>query len=116
MLAFAMIVLPLLVGKFMKDREIAQRNICINNLRQIEAAKDQLGLESGRDWTKWRWESDEQAFSMIVNRGTGYMKYFPLCPTSTTDTENAAQSAADYDVNPIGITAVCTVDKTHCFP
>lgn len=106
------IVLPFLAIKFMKNREISHRNACINHLRQIEGAKDQHGLWGGIT-NGYKWKNDEQAFMTLVSTSVGYMKAYPLCPSSTTDTKNAAQAAADYDVNPIGINAVCAVDKTH---
>ncbi|MCG2658750.1 MAG: prepilin-type N-terminal cleavage/methylation domain-containing protein, partial [Kiritimatiellae bacterium] len=35
------------IPSFMRARTTSQQNACINNLRQIEAAKDQYALENG---------------------------------------------------------------------
>ena len=35
------------IPNFVKARETAQRNACINNMRQIDAAKQQWALETG---------------------------------------------------------------------
>jgi prepilin-type N-terminal cleavage/methylation domain-containing protein len=37
------------IPNFVKARETAQSNACINNLRQIDGAKDQAALELGLD-------------------------------------------------------------------
>src|ERR1051325_2138019 len=36
------------IPNFVKARETAQKNACINNLRQIDAAKQQWALETGQ--------------------------------------------------------------------
>ena len=36
------------IPNFIKARDTSQQNACINNLRQIEAAKEQWALEAGK--------------------------------------------------------------------
>jgi competence protein ComGC len=51
-MAWAVLVIPLLMAiaipNFVKARDTAQRNACINNLRQIDAAKQQWALENNK--------------------------------------------------------------------
>ncbi len=49
-IAFSIVLIPLLaaiaIPNFVKARDVAQRNVCINNLRMIDAAKQQWALEN----------------------------------------------------------------------
>ena len=49
---WAIIVIPLMMAiaipNFVKARSTAQTNMCINNLRQIDAAKNQWALENSK--------------------------------------------------------------------
>jgi hypothetical protein len=49
-IAFSVLMIPLLLAiaipNFVKARETAQRNACINNLRQLDGAKQQWALEN----------------------------------------------------------------------
>lgn len=108
------------IPSFMRARLTAQQNACINNLRQIEAAKDQFALENGLTNAAPITGADDTArFTALVSAGasTGYIKQFPLCPASTTitnTTRTAALSASDYTVNPVGSNTVCIrVPATH---
>jgi hypothetical protein len=51
-IALSLLMIPLLlaiaVPNFVKAREVAQRNSCINNLRQIDAAKAQWAVDHQR--------------------------------------------------------------------
>jgi len=59
------------IPNFVKARETAQRNACINNLRQIDAAKDQWALENKKNTTAVPTEDDI----------TPYLKGgMPVCP------------------------------------
>lgn len=50
-IAFMAVILPLLVAiavpNFIRARETTQRNVCCNQIRQLDAAKTQYALESG---------------------------------------------------------------------
>jgi hypothetical protein len=51
-IAWAIVFIPLMaaiaIPNFVKARETAQRNACISNLRQIEAAKEMWSVEKGK--------------------------------------------------------------------
>jgi hypothetical protein len=51
-IAWAIFIIPLMMAiaipNFIKARDTAQTNACINNLRQIDAAKQQWALENGK--------------------------------------------------------------------
>lgn len=109
------------IPSFMRARTTSQANACINNLRQIEAAKDQFALEQGLTNSAPITGADDTArFTSLVSAGgaTGYIKAFPICPASTnvaaTGARTAAMSASDYTVSVIGSNAVCIrVPTTH---
>ncbi|MFA5342746.1 MAG: prepilin-type N-terminal cleavage/methylation domain-containing protein [Kiritimatiellia bacterium] len=101
------------IPSFMRARTTSQANACINNLRQIEAAKDQYALENGLTNGATVATNGVGAFTAFVNNtgAGGYIKQFPLCPASTSVTaavRTAELSAYDYTVNPIGSNAACT--------
>ena len=107
------------IPSFMRARTTSQKNACINNLRQIEAGKDQYALENGL--TNFApveaTEDDATAFGLLVGVTDGYIKTFPLCPASTSitaTTRTADLSAYDYAVNVIGSNATCNrMSATH---
>ncbi|MGH7994663.1 MAG: DUF4190 domain-containing protein, partial [Limisphaerales bacterium] len=45
---FIPMMLAIAIPNFVKARDVAMENACINNLRQIEAAKQQWALENGK--------------------------------------------------------------------
>lgn len=98
------------IPSFMKARTTSQKNACINNLRQIESAKDQYAIEAGRT-NGWAFADDPEAFSNLVGVAAGYMKANPACPasSSTSAKGTSARAAADYNVNAIGASPSCTV-------
>jgi prepilin-type N-terminal cleavage/methylation domain-containing protein len=102
------------IPSFMKARTTSQKNACINNLRQIESAKDQYSIEVGRT-SLWAFASDADAFSNLVGASTGYIKIAPSCPaSSSTETKGTtARADADYTVNPISSNPICTVVTDH---
>jgi len=83
------------IPSFMQARTTSQTNACINNLRQIDSAKEQWALENN-----------------AVNGdavGAGYVNYIkgaalPTCPASGT-----------YTVGAIGTDPVCSV-AGHVLP
>jgi len=94
----------------MKARTTAQKNSCINNLRQIESAKDQYAVEQGKT-NGWTFTSEESAFSNLVGLASGYIKTNPACPASSSDCAKGtiARAVLDYTVNAIGTPPVCAV-------
>lgn len=99
------------IPSFMKARTTSQKNACINNLRQIEAAKDQYAIENGGT-NGWAFANDLAAFSNLVGAATGYLKGYPSCPAAPAGNGTkgtAARADADYTVQPIGTAPSCTV-------
>jgi len=60
------------IPSFVKARNTAQQNACINNLRMIDSGKEQAALAE-------RWGDTDQAVTTIVNQ---YIKgnTTPVCP------------------------------------
>jgi prepilin-type N-terminal cleavage/methylation domain-containing protein len=75
------------IPNFAKARETANRNACVNNLRQIDGAKDLAALENGL--------SDGGAVDTYVG---AYLKGgLPTCPVGRTA----------YAINPVGTPPAC---------
>ncbi len=94
------ILASIAISSFLRARKIAQADICINNLRQIEAAKDQYAAETGLS------NGALVSFAEIgpsSNAVGGYLKLWPLCPASTTmllkATPSQQLSESDYSIN-----------------
>jgi len=87
------------IPNFVKARQTAQMNACINNMRQIESAKEQWALEKGKT------NADD-----IVDSEVGlYIKGgMPVCPAQGTytygkvgtDVECSKKAAPDLHVLP----------------
>jgi len=107
------------IPSFMKARTTSQKNACINNLRQIESAKDQYSIEAGRT-NGWSFGADDAvAFSNLVGVSAGYIKANPACPASddTALKGTVARASHDYTCNAIGTAPSCRVDNaTHILP
>ncbi len=76
------------IPSFVRARTTSQKNACINNLRQIDGAKDQWAIENNKN------TGDACAKSDV----TPYLKKWPTCPASGT-----------YAINAIGTDPTCTV-------
>jgi competence protein ComGC len=81
------VVIPMLaaiaVPNFVKAREAAQKNACINNLRQIDGAKQQWALENKKEDSAISTREELQPF----------LKSFPTCPAGGEYTINAVSEA-----------------------
>ena len=67
------------IPNFVKARQTAQKNACINNLRQIDGAKEQWALEQKKD----------QGATLVASEVNAYIKGgAPTCPASGTYTYN----------------------------
>jgi hypothetical protein len=88
-IAWAVFMIPLMMAiaipNFVKARETAQMNACINNLRQIDAAKQEWALEKGKS------PGDVPTVADLVP----YLKdgKFPICPSGGTYTIGAVSNA-----------------------
>jgi prepilin-type N-terminal cleavage/methylation domain-containing protein len=83
------------IPNFVRARQTAQKNACINNLRQIDGAKEQYALENNLG----------AAASVTSGNVASYIKSgFPKCPSSGV-----------YSVNALGTNPSC--DQTdHVLP
>jgi prepilin-type N-terminal cleavage/methylation domain-containing protein len=67
------------IPNFVKARATSQKNGCINNLRQIDGAKQQLLLEKGDS-------ANLDNTSLTPYLGRGANGQWPTCPTTQNDT------------------------------
>ena len=76
------------IPNFVKARQTAQKNACINNLRQVDGAKEQWALETGQA------SSATPAGSNVA----AYIKGgLPVCPTG----------ASAYTINALTASPAC---------
>jgi hypothetical protein len=78
-LASAMVPVGMLsaiaIPNFVKARQASQKNACINNLRQIDGAKQQWALENNKESSDVPMQKDIQPF---IGRGSSGI--WPVCP------------------------------------
>jgi prepilin-type N-terminal cleavage/methylation domain-containing protein len=72
------------IPNFVRARNTAQKNSCINNLRQIDGAKQQWALENKQTDTATAASTDIQVY--LKNN------LWPHCPSSGTYTVNAVNT------------------------
>jgi hypothetical protein len=76
------------IPNFVKARATSQQNACINNLRQIDAAKNEWALEKGKRSTDVPTKEDISP----------YLHSWPVCPAGGT-----------YTINAVGEQPVCSI-------
>ena len=88
-------MLAIAIPNFVKARETAQTNACINNLRQIDAAKQEWALENNKQSTDTPTQAD-----LTRLKHNQYFKngQFPTCPAGGT-----------YTIGSVGEPPTCTV-------
>jgi hypothetical protein len=95
-IAWAILMIPLMLAiaipNFVKARETAQQNGCINNLRQIDAAKQQWNLENGKKPGDTPTVQDLKPF---FKSGA-----FPTCPAGGT-----------YNIGAVSNTPACSISS-----
>lgn len=96
------------IPSFMKARTTSQKNACINNLRQIESAKDQWAVEHGGTNGQLI-DANATVWTNLVGLASGYIKTNPACPASGSALAKGLQTraAADYTVGTIGTLPIC---------
>jgi prepilin-type N-terminal cleavage/methylation domain-containing protein len=95
------------IPNFVKARTTSQMNACINNLRLIDASKQQWALEQRKQSTDTPQATDLQPY---LGRGTA--GELPACPV---DPANAFTSS--YTPENVGTKPVCNiVSATHILP
>ena len=85
------VLASLAVPYFVKARETSRQKLCIENLVQIESAKQQWGLDQGKG------DGDVPVRNDLIGIAT-YIRRLPDCPSGGT-----------YDFKAIGTPATCTI-------
>ena len=73
------------IPNFIRARATAQNHVCINNLRQIDSAKQQWIMENRKS------DSDTPSANDVANY-IGKKNVFPTCPASGAYTINAGNT------------------------
>ena len=76
------------IPNFVKARSTSQQNACINNLRQLDAAKNQWALEKGKK------DGDVPTKEDLMP----YLRKWPVCPQGGT-----------YTINTVGKPPECSI-------
>ena len=98
----AAIAIPNLV----RSRATSQTNTCIDNLRMLDAAKQQWALEHGKVATSIPLATDLQPY---LGRGSGELPKCPIDPLQSF--------ATSYTINDCQTTPVCQIlPTTHVLP
>lgn len=84
----------LAVPNFVKARTVSQSDICINNLRQIDSAKQQWALEFKQSPNV---TPPQDSVSPYIGRGP--VGVWPTCPANGSYNINAVSSAPTCNVN-----------------
>jgi prepilin-type N-terminal cleavage/methylation domain-containing protein len=95
------------IPNFVKARTTSQQNACINNLRLIDASKQQWALEQRKQSTDTPAGSDLQPYL-----GRGSNGELPSCPV-----DPQSGFATSYTANNVGTPPVCqVVASSHVLP
>jgi prepilin-type N-terminal cleavage/methylation domain-containing protein len=86
------IILGIALPAFLKSRTQARKQVCIENISQIESAKQQWGLENGKN------EGDRPVDADIFG-DNAYIKKKPNCPAGGV-----------YDLMVVGTITTCTIE------
>lgn len=94
------------IPNFVRARTTSQTNVCIDNLRMLDAAKQQWALEHGEVSTNTPLASDIQPY---LGRGNGSL---PVCPIDPQQTFATSYELQNCQTNP-----VCQIlPATHQLP
>ena len=91
------------IPNFVRARTTSQQNACINNLRQIDGAKQQWALETKAAATATPAVTDIQPY---FGRGTIGTK--PTCPSDVTKTFASSYTMGDLQTAPS-----CLINTNH---
>ena len=95
------------IPNFVKARTTSQQNACINNLRLVDAAKQQWALEQRKQTTDLPVGTDLQPYL-----GRGANGELPTCPV-----DSANSFTTSYTVNIVATSPQCAVlPATHVLP
>jgi len=87
------------IPNFVKARSTAQQNACINNLRQIDGAKDQWAIEKGKTTGDPTAGSEAEVEAYIKGAAA------PKCP-----------AGGSYTYNGVSTNPVCTLSSLTASP
>ena len=94
------------IPNFVKARTTSQQNACINNLRQIDGAKQQWALANKASSTATPALTDIQPYLGRGSAGTA-----PTCPS-----DSAATFATSYTMGDLQTAPVCIINTNHSLP
>jgi prepilin-type N-terminal cleavage/methylation domain-containing protein len=94
------------IPNFVRARTTAQKNACINNLRQIDGAKQQWALEQKVGAAATVDITDIQPYL-----GRGATGTQPTCPADST--AGGATFATSYTMGTVAVAPACKVDTTN---
>ena len=91
------------IPNFVHARTTAQQNACINNLRQIDGAKQEWALENKQPATATPSSTQLQPYM-----GRGSNGSLPVCPL-----DSSAGFATSYNVNSLQTAPTCIISSTN---
>ena len=91
----------LAVPNLVLARKTSQTNACINNLREIDQAKQQWALENGKQATD---TPGAVALQVYLGRGTAGSVSNVVCPLAPTAYLGAS---GGYSINAVGVPPTC---------
>jgi len=91
------------IPNFVHARTTAQQNACINNLRQIDGAKQEWALESKANATSQPADTDIQPYM-----GRGAAGSLPVCPLDAANTFDSS-----YSVQQVSIPPTCNISSSN---
>jgi prepilin-type N-terminal cleavage/methylation domain-containing protein len=83
------------IPNFLRARTTSQTNMCIDNLRMIDGAKQQWALEQGQVGTALPKATDIQPY---LGRGSGVL---PVCPADPQSTFATSYTMGDCQTPPL---------------
>jgi prepilin-type N-terminal cleavage/methylation domain-containing protein len=93
------------IPNFVRARTTSQINACMNNLRQLDGAKQQYALENGKTSTD---TVDAAAVTPYLGRGSSGSINTMFCPLDSTKA-----IANSYTIGNVGVAPVCKKDATN---
>jgi prepilin-type N-terminal cleavage/methylation domain-containing protein len=93
------VLTPIVIPNFIKARAHSQRVSCINNIRQIDAAKQEWAVETGQTT-----EPDRDGLALYL-RAPVERLHCPLDPARTL--------ATSYSVGDLDTLVTCRIDPTN---
>lgn len=90
------------IPNFVRARTTSQKNACINNLRQIDGAKQQFALENSKTDSYTCTATDITAYMGRGSAGSINTVYCPL--------DSAKAIASSYNIGTVGTAPTCIIN------